>query len=184
MSSVAIVSVVWFTSTSWRRNQVSAPYRLRAGRTTADILKSRTCFGNRRRSRSVAEERSCKTPQLLPTGSGRIRVPQARPGRAGSEETPVRGSPDWDLCLAGLEISRPTGSALRASERDTARLSEQNNWDARCVQSTFPAGAAVEGGVQRAATLTRLVSAININSGRQETSGLMCPERRVESASA
>ena len=27
-SSVAIVSVVWFTSTSWRRDQVSAPYRL------------------------------------------------------------------------------------------------------------------------------------------------------------
>ena len=27
VSSVAIVSVVWFTSTSWRRDQVSAPYR-------------------------------------------------------------------------------------------------------------------------------------------------------------
>jgi hypothetical protein len=27
VSSVATVSVVWFTSTSWRRDQVSAPYR-------------------------------------------------------------------------------------------------------------------------------------------------------------
>jgi hypothetical protein len=31
VSRVAIVSVVWFTSTSWRRDKVSAPYRLRKG---------------------------------------------------------------------------------------------------------------------------------------------------------
>jgi len=28
MSNVAIVLVVWFTSTSWRRDQISEPYRL------------------------------------------------------------------------------------------------------------------------------------------------------------
>ena len=47
--TVATVSVVWFTNTSWRRDQVLAPYRPRAGLVDAGSCGRALCARARRR---------------------------------------------------------------------------------------------------------------------------------------
>ena len=90
MSSVAIVSVVWFTSTSWRRDRVSAPYTTGRARGFAFVEMS----SDDEAQKAIAE---LNEYQL---GGRSLSVNEARPkpayaGGFGGGESRRRSEPRW-----------------------------------------------------------------------------------------